>query len=385
MSMQAALEEYALALKKGQKEYRELLMSGREPHPAVLDDLLPESATEQIQDLGLVDIPSQRIVGVKTAGRITAFTASFRPLLDHKSEFGTKWVTLCKAHLGDAGITDPIECFEYLGNFYVQEGNKRVSVLRHFDAPRIPGNVKRILPTKSDDPRIKAYYEFLEFYKVSRLYTVQFRRPGDYAKLLAGMGKSISDPWTEDERRTFNSYFHYFREAFDALNTRLEDVLPEEALLLWLELYPYRELGSLPAAALKKSIAALWDDMVATSTDTVKVKTKVEEDTKGNIVTRLVSSLETIHVAFIHQLNPQRSTWVMGHEEGRAYIERVFEDRVHTTSYFDCNTPELAEAAIEEAVNKTLESGLRTGDIMEEGMTRVGCKAMGESIVKMIG
>ena len=42
-------------------------------------------------------------------------------------------------------------------------------------------------------------------------------------------------------------------------------------------------------------------------------------------------------------------------------------------------------AAIEEAVNKTLESGLRTGDIMEEGMTRVGCKAMGEAIVKMIG
>ena len=42
-------------------------------------------------------------------------------------------------------------------------------------------------------------------------------------------------------------------------------------------------------------------------------------------------------------------------------------------------------AAIEEAVNKTLESGLRTGDIMEEGKTRVGCKAMGEAIVKMIG
>ena len=42
-------------------------------------------------------------------------------------------------------------------------------------------------------------------------------------------------------------------------------------------------------------------------------------------------------------------------------------------------------AAIEAAVNKTLESGLRTGDIMEAGMTRVGCKAMGEAIVKMIG
>ena len=42
-------------------------------------------------------------------------------------------------------------------------------------------------------------------------------------------------------------------------------------------------------------------------------------------------------------------------------------------------------AAIEAAVNKTLESGLRTGDIMEEGKTRVGCKAMGEAILKNIG
>ena len=51
---------------------------------------------------------------------------------------------------------------------------------------------------------------------------------------------------------------------------------------------------------------------------------------------------------------------------------------------YSLDMPEEA-SAIEEAVNKTLESGLRTGDIMEEGMTRVGCKAMGEAIVKMIG
>ena len=156
MSTEVALEEYSKALRLGQKEYRDLLMAGREPHPAVLDEILPEMSAETVLNIGLVDIPTQRIVGTKTAGRITAFTASFRPLLEAKSEFGTKWILLCEAHLGDTGITDPIECYEYLGNFYVQEGNKRVSVMRHFDAPRIPGNVKRIMPKRSDDPRIKA-------------------------------------------------------------------------------------------------------------------------------------------------------------------------------------------------------------------------------------
>ena len=374
MTTQTAMEEYAQALRKGQKEYRELLMAGRAAHPAVLEDILPETAAEQIVEIGLVEIPSQRIVGVKTAGRITAFTASFRPLLDQKSEFAVKWVSLCKAHLGATGITDPIECFEYLGDFYVQEGNKRVSVLRHFDAPRIPGNVKRIMPAKSDDPRIKAYYEFIDFYKASKLYTVQFRRPGDYTKLLSGMGKKPGEAWTEEERRTFNSYFFYFREAFDALNTKMEDILPEEALLLWLELYPFADLGRLTAAQLKKSVAALWDDMVSTSSDTVQVKTKAEDESKGSIVSRIVSSLDQLNVAFIHQLTPARSTWVMGHEEGRAHIEEVFGDRIKVKSYFDCNTPELAEAAIEEAVGEGAQVVFTTAPMLSRATLKAAVK-----------
>ena len=169
MSIQTATDEYSLALRQGQKEYRELVMADRSPYPAVLDEILPENNTDAVVDVGLVEIPSERIIGTKSAGRITAFTASFRPLLDSKTEFAAKWICLCDAHLGDTGITDPIMCYEYLGDFYVQEGNKRVSVLRHFGAPRITGTVQRIVPPLSDDPRIQAYYEFMEFYKASRL------------------------------------------------------------------------------------------------------------------------------------------------------------------------------------------------------------------------
>ena len=155
--MQAAVEEYTQALRQGQKEYRELLMAGKSPYPVVLDEILPENGTESVVDVGMAEIPTERIVGVKSAGRITAFTATFQPLLEAKSEFGSKWINLCAAHLGDTGITDPILCYEYLGNFYVQEGNKRVSVLRHFGAASIPGMVKRIMPPVSDAPRIRAY------------------------------------------------------------------------------------------------------------------------------------------------------------------------------------------------------------------------------------
>ena len=205
MDLQIAREEYAAALSRGKKEYKELLAAGREPHPAVLDDILGEESANSVQELGIVDIPAARIVGTKSAGRITAFTPSFRPLLGAETEFGQKWCALCRDHLGDVGIREPILCYEYLGNFYVQEGNKRVSVLRHFDAARIPGTVRRIVPPLSDDPRVKAYYEFMNFYKVSKVYTVQFRRPGDYARLLAYLGREPDEIWAERDRRAFNA------------------------------------------------------------------------------------------------------------------------------------------------------------------------------------
>ncbi len=84
------------------------------------------------------------------------------PLLGLKTEFATKWINLCVSHL-DEGIRDPIICFEYLGKFYVQEGNKRVSVLKYFDASSITGNVTRVVPQYSDDPAVQMYYEFMHF------------------------------------------------------------------------------------------------------------------------------------------------------------------------------------------------------------------------------
>ena len=140
IAAQMVSEEYNRALKMGQREVSELSGQGKATNPGVLDDILPENSAQVVQDLGLLEIPSERIVGTKSAGRIAAFSPSFLPLLDAKTEFAGKWMTLCAAHLGDVGIRDAITCYEYLGNFYVQEGNKRVSVLRYYDSPRIPGH-----------------------------------------------------------------------------------------------------------------------------------------------------------------------------------------------------------------------------------------------------
>ena len=346
MSLQVAKDEYAQALRRGNREYRELNAAGRNPHPVVLDELVEDHEALPHQEVGAVEIPVQYIVGTKSAGRITAFTASFRPLLSPDSEFGLKWIHLCAAHLSDAGIQSPIECYEYLGKFYVVEGNKRVSVMRHFGAARIPGNVIRILPTPSDEPHIRAYYEFLEFYKYSKLYTVQFRRPGDYKALLGFMGKEPDEYWEESERRTFNAYFQYFLEAFDAVRSKTTDVLPEEALLMWLNVHTYRDLGRMTGTELKKSLQAMWPDVAVRE---AQVEMKPVADGRSSILD-LFNAFDKLNVAFVHQLNTRVSAWVQSHEDGKKHVEQVFGDKIVCRSYFDGNNPEAVESLLEQAV-----------------------------------
>ena len=352
MNLQAARGEYADALSRGKKEFKERTAAGLNPYPEVLDEILEDRGGYNIQEVGLVDIPAERIIGVKSAGRITAFTANFLPLLAPESEFGFKWCSLCADHLSDTGIREPILCYEYLGNFYVQEGNKRVSVLRNFGAARIPGNVRRVMPPVSDEPRIKAYYEFLDFYRVSKLYIAQFRRPGDYAKLLAYLGRDPDYVWTEQERRTFNSYFQYFQDAFDAVRNQEEDILTEEALLLWLQIHPFKDLGQFSSSQLKESLNGLWADMVAsTKKSQVHTDTAPIEENKASFISRIMTfTPDHVHVAFVHQLDPEISTWTLGHEDARRYLEETFGEKLVARSYFNANTPEEIDRSLEQAV-----------------------------------
>lgn len=340
-----AMQEYAKALREGQREHRECLQKGIDPNPAVLDDILGPDSGDNCVNVGLIEVPMNRIVGTKSAGRISAFTPHFRPLLDAESEFALKWINLCIANLGEEGIKDPIECFEYLGNFYIQEGNKRVSVLRHFGAARILANVKRILPTE-DTPRTKAYQEFLEFYRLSGLYEVQYTVPGNYAKLLEKSGFPTQEKWTEEERRRFRASLYYFMDAMAAVG-RSELAQPEDALLLWLDVHPFEDLKNLSTSELKKTITALWPNLRAVSTEPV-VKTEPPEE-KGKI-TQLLKGVDHLNIAFVHQYSWEISPWTWNHDAGRRHVEEVFGKSVTVRVYFNIGNPDNAIEQIEKAV-----------------------------------
>ena len=105
-------EEYIKARRLAQKETRERRLTGKPTEPAVLDEILGEGFAGNVVDLGIVNIPVERIVGTKSAGRIMAFSAGFLPMLGSETEFAQKWIHLCKSHLSDEGIRSPIVCYE---------------------------------------------------------------------------------------------------------------------------------------------------------------------------------------------------------------------------------------------------------------------------------
>ncbi len=352
IAMQEANNEYACAQRLGLKQVRELKSRGKSPYPAVLDKILKDIPNDGLHEVGLVEIPANQIAGTVSAGRISSFSVDFLPLLSPDSEFGAKWIYLCAQHLSDEGIRDPIECVEYLGNFYIQEGHKRFSVLNYFGAPSVPGIVRRVLPPPSNSPRIIAYYEFLDFYKHTGIYEVQFRQPGQYASLLTFLKKEPQEDWTPQERRTFSSYFQYFREAYFALKGDDLDLLPEEALLLWLQIHPFQDLGKFSPKWLKTSLSQLWSDVVSLADQVpMKVQTQPEAEKKSNLLTRIMAMPPShLTVAFVHQRDPQHSPWVNGHDKGRQYLQALFGDKVTTHTYCHADTSKQAEELLDQAV-----------------------------------
>ena len=83
MNIQEATEEYLQALKLGQKESKDHLQRGLQPHPVVLDDILSGSPTDTGVYVGLVEIPAERIIGVRGISASSGPEHRIRFQMDH--------------------------------------------------------------------------------------------------------------------------------------------------------------------------------------------------------------------------------------------------------------------------------------------------------------
>ncbi|MBQ2960589.1 MAG: BMP family ABC transporter substrate-binding protein [Oscillospiraceae bacterium] len=336
MSRQEAIFQYKDALKQGQKYYKNALNRGQHPFPPVLDDILDESTVAGRVSLGLVNVPSDLIVGVKSAGRVTALAGNFMPILEEHSEFAAKWISLCEAHLSDEGIRDPIVCTEYMGRFYVQEGNKRASVLKSYGAPRIPAMVTRLIPEYSSDRAVQVYYEFMDFYQKSGLYSMRFSRRGQYEKLQALLGFEPDQVWTEAQRRSFSAALSHFEAAYKKVKAGQQGAVSlSEAMLEMLEVFSLEEIKAQSVAELAQKLTSLWADAIIESEDRApQLHTEPGSDGQ-NIVKKIfgLGRIEYAKIAFIYAFDPDKSAWTRAHDLGRLYLEQHMEGRCRVRVY----------------------------------------------------
>ena len=347
------LEDYKNALKSGQRAYRACVARGQSPYLAVLDDILVNVNIVAQEPLGLVELPAESIVGTKTSGRHTAFAPNFMPLLEPDTEFAGKWSNLCDAHL-EEGIHTPIIAYEFLNKFYVQEGNKRVSVLKYFDAVRIAGTVTRLIPERNDSLENRIYYEFLDFYKLSKVNDVHFSRLGGYAKLQTLVCKASGESWTDDDRLSFSAFYTMFRQQFLALGGGGLDLTAGDAMLVYLSVYRYADACQSTPSQMKQNLEKLWDEVkVLTEPQAVALSLEPKQGPGEPLLAKLniFTKPSELKVVFLHEHNAENSAWVRAHDKGIEALQQAFPDRVFITRKENIEPEVDAEQVLEDVAH----------------------------------
>lgn len=345
---------YKEALKKGQKEKKNCVNEGIDPYLPALDELVSSDKVITEVNMGVMQVPTEWIVGTKTASRANAFARNFMPLLAPDTEFGMKWESLCQSHV-EEGIHDSIKAYEYKNRYYVQEGNKRVSVLKFFDAVTIPTEVIRVLPVKDGSKEVEIYYEMIDFFEFSKINYLEFSDLGCFKQIQKLMGKAWNEMWTDEERSQFKTAFYNLKKAFQELNGESINVTASDAMLTYLKIYGFHDLMSKSNEQIKQSLLKIWEEVClleeAENIDLKEVPEERQINHKQNFWKKLFGESEEKQkqVAFIYDKNPVTSGWTYGHELGRQHIQKVFDGNVVTRVYEDVLDKE-AQEVLEQAI-----------------------------------
>ena len=245
--------DYHEAQKLAVKEYKKATARGESPYPIGLETIVSSGQLAAGRNLGLEQIPLALVVGTKHEGRNNAFARNFMPLLSSSSEFADKWITLCDAHLNE-GIREPVKLYEYRNRFYVEEGNKRVSILKYFEADSVDAYVIRIPSARDGSEEAELYEAFLQFHDWSGLRTVEFSSPGSYEQLQRLMGKKPGEAWTDEDRIDFLSFYYYFHKEYASIGKgeTLRSLCDD--MLTFIEMHGYEKVRSLSPSQLKELV-----------------------------------------------------------------------------------------------------------------------------------
>ena len=349
------LDDYRRARKLGQRQLQADVAAGHYPYPPALDDILKGEGYQGEIPLGSMEIDLALIAGTRTRGRQNMFSSNFMPLPEPSSEFASKWSDLIDSQRAE-GIREPVIAYEFMQRFYVQEGNKRVSVLRYLGQPTILANVTRVVPMPSDTKEYRVYQEFMRFYNVAPIYGIVLTEEGDYERLAAFAGQDLEHPWPQDTVHDLSSAFDTFVTMFRKRRGESLGITAGNAFLIYLKIFGFADAVAALPSLVDARLERMWGEFVV-SRDGGRVAYLEDPSTSRaaiipelkKIYTQAVRS-KPFRVSFVYERNPLNDGWTALHDRGRAQLERHLGTTIATRAYRDCEPDTDFDLAVEDAL-----------------------------------
>lgn len=356
-----AAEDYAKAKKNGRKAFKDALLHRKNPYLPALDAVLSGRECGGEERLsGIYELPLSLVIGTRTKSRAESFACNFMPILAEHSEFAIKWQALYESQLQE-GIREPVRVYEYKRRFYVQEGNKRVSVLNYVGAGSISAEVLRVLPGNDGSAReLLCYREYTEFVRCTGILDFLFAVPGSYRKLAEYYGSALSEPWEEEAARMLRADFQRFCAVFDKKEADQEE--RSDAFLIYLRIFGSELLRSGTDAEIAEQLRKAAPELSLAEKKhrvaLIEEPSGTETAGMGRLRSRSLfeflfsggESTGKLRVAFLNSKTPERSRWTYGHMLGVSALRDKYGDELDISVYNECDDADSTGAALSRAV-----------------------------------
>lgn len=327
---------YTAARKLGRKFVSDNAAREYHGYLPVLDDRLQGVEIMGEISLGLHEIPLKKVVGTRTEGRSNAFAGNFMPLLESDSEFGVKWMNLYASHIQE-GIREPIKVYEYINRYYVQEGNKRVSVLKYCGSPSVDAMVTRVIPQRDESNLdISIYYEFLDFDRRAVFDNLWFTRRGGFTylvRLTETFMKNFPEAGKLGTAELIRQTHKTFRTAYKRVGPHGLNLTTGDALLEYIRLFGYPYGQDLDTIARNIRTATAQFQIAAVQGEQTTVEEKTPEKSGGwSVFTRRPKQVRAV---FAFSGRPENNPWTRQHEAGIRRLEYKYREKLQITRIYD--------------------------------------------------
>ena len=349
----------------------------------ILDDLLDNVEICGEINLGTTEIPIHKILGTRTSARSNAFAGNFMPLLPENTEFGAKWCKLYESHIRE-GIREPIKVYEYLNRYFVQEGNKRVSVLKYLGAVAIEARVTRLIPKRDEsNKQISIYYEFLDFDRRATFDNLWFSHRGGFTGLV-----NLVETWQHEhpESKTptadlINASFKAFRLCYREAGFGTIPITSGDAFLEYLKVYGFKP--DRPLDTIREQVKSCEAQVKLVSVKDPDAVNTVEQKFPSEKAALSFFSRKPrkLKVAFAFESTPEKCLWTYDHDVARKRLERNLGDKISVITRYQVPNGENSYGPLKELMEEEPDILFATSPNMSAGALRLSIENPDKTIL----